>query len=140
MAFRKIDSVVLPNRTSLAGTGLRLASFHCIGPSEFWPQLPRRALAGIWVLPSSAEVLITHRRLESRSQTRQAVPAGGLLIRGMEARSEWSVAIPPVRKGTAGEPTRKFLLLLDLEGEQALSAPETMFETYRPRDFSRSTR
>ena len=132
------DAVVLRAQASFRaaaetlGCRVKLAGVHCIGPAEFWPQLPRRAVVGLWVFPSSGELLVTHRLHGTRTQTRQAVPAGSAILRGAMARARWSIAIPPVRQGVAPcDAMRRFMVFVEEQGEY--SPDEASFHAFAPR-------
>ena len=81
-----------PNSESLK----RLCSLE-LAPDEFLPQELHKYVAGILVDPGSdGAVHIAHRKVTSRSQNREVLRPGDLLIRGPVAREHWTLAVPPL--------------------------------------------
>ena len=83
-----------------AGVDLAVALDLTLRPQQFLPQASRPQVAGLWLLPSSEEaMLVSLRKLSSRSQWRQTVQPGQCLLFGPLARQHWALAVPPILTG-----------------------------------------
>ena len=84
-----------------AGVDLAVALDLTLRPQQFLPQASRPQVAGLWLLPSSEEaMLVSLRKLSSRSQWRQTVQPGQCLLFGPLARQHWALAVPPILTGS----------------------------------------
>ena len=63
-------------------------------PDQFLPQAMQEDVAAVQAIGHS--LYVSHRKLSSRSQTRQKVEPGQCLFRGERARKEWTLALPPL--------------------------------------------
>ena len=109
----------LPMRQAVRALGyhLHIDSVHTLGPDEWWAQQQWPHLACVWLFPSSSPLTVVHRRLGSRVQHRQIIPAGGTLLRPEAARLHWTLALPPLissetlATGERPDATRRFMVL-----------------------------
>ena len=89
----------LPDICSAAGIEVAVAADLVMGPYQFWPQACRPQVVGLWLQPTSAAILVSLRKLASRSQWRHTLEPGQCLVLGPTARLEWALAVPPDLKG-----------------------------------------
>ena len=92
--------------------GLRAVAQIQLRPREFLPQTNAPHLAGVCCLPGSAPVVLSHRKLGSRTQTRSTLQPGDCQLRLLAAREGWTFAVPPLLPET-DEVTRCILLLVE---------------------------
>ena len=89
----------LPDICSAAGMEVAVVADLVMGPYQFWPQACRPQVVGLWLHPTSAAILLSLRKLSSRSQWRHTLEPGQCLVLGPTARLEWALAVPPDLKG-----------------------------------------
>jgi hypothetical protein len=82
-----------------AGMEVAVVADLVMGPYQFWPQACRPVVVGLWLQPTSAAILVSLRKLSSRSQWRHTLEPGQCLVLGPTARLEWALAVPPDLKG-----------------------------------------
>ena len=99
-----------------AGAELKPVLELALAPDDFVAQAHRPAVAALWLLPSSAEMRISLRKLTSRSQWRHSLLPGECLVFGPKAREEWTLALPPV-PFTEGKTERRFHVLVEASCE-----------------------
>ena len=123
--------------------GLAVIDRVSLVPEHFMAQTLLPIIAGIYVYPTSAPLRVAHRRIDARSQSRVELAAGACLLRGGNARNQWTLAIPPLLAASAqlgdktrlwSERTRKFALLAD--AGECISKLNYTFEVHRPRQPS----
>ena len=85
----------LSDISSAAGRDVTVVSDMVMGPYQFWPQACRPQVVGLWLHPTSSAIVVSLRKLSSRSQWRHTLEAGSCLILGPTARLEWALALPP---------------------------------------------
>ena len=112
-----------------------------LAPEQFLPQQLRPSVAGIFVQNESAPLAVAHRRVRSRAQSHVELAPGGCLLRGVAARREWTLAIPPLlaplwRRG--GSRTRVVAPLADVEidvsGEDECDNEDISLQVHRARE------
>ena len=111
-------------------------------PDHFLAQTHMPWCAGIYVAHTSAPMHAAHRRLGARTQSRVELAPGACLLRGSNARKDWTLAIPPLLVDSVtpagdkarlwSERTRKFALLAD--ANECIEDIHYSFEIYKPRD------
>ena len=120
-----------------------------LDPDQFLPQTRLPLLAGIFVDPHFAPLHVAHRRIGARTQSRVEVPNGGCMLRGESSRREWTLAIPPLLRGSspndeqlaqppAQRRTRRIVLLVDqtTSAAQARDILDALaFVTHQPRSL-----
>ena len=95
-----------------AGAELKPVLELTLEPDDFVAQAHRPMVAALWLLPSSADMRVSLRKLTSRSQTRHVLLAGECLVLGTSAREDWTLALPPV-EFTEGTTERRFHVLVE---------------------------
>lgn len=118
----------------------RLCSLE-LAPEQFLPQKLHRYVAGILVDPGSDGVVhIAHRKVTSRSQTREVLRPGDLLIRGPDSREHWTLAVPPLISTVGGcvRGSRRLTVLTDdnISLESICNLQDLLLESVRTHEVT----